>query len=94
MNLWEDWLTYIQDVNYNAVLLPLTQQERYKFDREAAWRYFQQVKGSPYGFQSLIFTWFDTEKDNLPPFIPSSFIDLALRVLENTNSKAFQYLIG
>lgn len=94
MNLWEDWLTYVKDVNYNAVLMPLKQFESSRFDRDSAWKYFDSVKGYSYGFQSLLFTWFDTPNDNLPAFVPRSFINPAMRILENTNPKIFHYLLG
>ncbi|KAF4677869.1 hypothetical protein FOL47_008934 [Perkinsus chesapeaki] len=51
----------------NAVLVPLKEEERAKFDNDAAWKKFvTDFEGNDYGFGNFLFGWLDTLDGNFP----------------------------
>jgi len=51
--------------------LPLHPDIAKKFDAKAAYKFFQSVKGLPYGFHNILAGWLDTAEDNFPPPLSS-----------------------
>lgn len=56
---------------------PLNRATRAKFDVDAAIKFFTANEGFDYGYQSMLWGWIDTVKDNYP-CIPSDYSSVCL----------------
>lgn len=61
--------------------MPLSAHSLRKFDVEAAREWFFQTEGLPYGYHNLIFSWLNTERDNLPPPLANEFSPILFSIL-------------
>lgn len=61
--------------------MPLSAHSLRKFDVEAAREWFFQTEGLPYGYHNFLFSWLDTERDNLPPILPNEFLPILAYLL-------------
>lgn len=59
-----------QDTDKNVVLLPLREDMRSKMNFTAANEWFAELEGTPYGYHNFIYSWVDTENDNVPLILP------------------------
>ena len=67
---WDEWWEFElnkDNSNPHIALLPLHPDVRAKFNETAAWEYALSMKGKPYGYHNLIFSWIDTLDGNYPP---------------------------
>lgn len=74
---WDEWWDFElqkDESNPHIALLPLHPDIRAKFDNSAAWAYAQSMKGQPYGYHNLIFSWIDTLTDDYPPPLDSNVV--------------------
>lgn len=74
---WDEWWDFElkkDESNPHIALLPLHPDIRAKFDESAAWEYAQIMKGQPYGYHNLIFSWIDTLTDDYPPPLDSNVV--------------------
>ena len=67
---WDDWFIWAESIGNNVVWMPLKPELRERFEEEAARKFFYEIESLPYGFASLLFSWVDTEEENLPPLLP------------------------
>ena len=66
-NKWEDWLQWAHNADFNAILLPLREEYRNKFNNTKALEWFEnEVEGLNYGYHNFLATWIDTVDRNLP----------------------------
>eukprot|EP00658_Telonema_sp_P-2_P021627 TRINITY_DN18619_c0_g1_i1.p1 TRINITY_DN18619_c0_g1~~TRINITY_DN18619_c0_g1_i1.p1 ORF type:complete len:595 (-),score=141.36 TRINITY_DN18619_c0_g1_i1:141-1925(-) len=62
-----EWLTTAHAADYNVVLLPLSEENREKFDVNACLKWFEaSAEGLLYGYPTLLSGWVDTADNNLP----------------------------
>ena len=55
------WLSTIQsDPDNNLSILQLSEENRKKFSEKSAWQSFFQIQGKPYGFDNILFSFWDT----------------------------------
>jgi len=67
---YREWLAKVKAADYNVVWLPLSAENRAKFNASAAIESFQQLEGLDYGFHTLLWGWLDTASDNYPCLPP------------------------
>ncbi|XP_050219794.1 uncharacterized protein LOC126670171 [Mercurialis annua] len=83
---WEEWWDFEQsndEGNPHIALLPLHPDVRAKFNETAAWEYAISLKGNPYGYHNVIFSWIDTPKQNYPSRVDAHLV-AAFMVMWNT----------
>jgi len=71
---YRQWIEMIKNQNESTAFLPLREEWRSKFDEEKALEWFKTMEGLPWGFDDLIFTFFDTPTSNMPDQIDSEFL--------------------
>jgi hypothetical protein len=76
-----------------VVHLPLRPEFADKFDEAAAWAWFRETDGMPYGYRNFLFSWIDTEYENYPAVLDIDFVMLAFRLLEKISPYAGDLLI-
>jgi len=62
--------------------MPLNTKSLLKFDQDAAREWFFQTEGLPYGYHNFLFSWLNTEKDNLPPILANEFFPVLAAIIE------------
>jgi len=67
---WKRWLELSRNASESIVWAPLTAAMRAKFNETAAVAHFKTLEGVDYGFQTLLWGWIDTLKDNYPCLPP------------------------
>lgn len=80
---FKQWLKQAEQADFHVVHLPLKKEIAEKFDEEAAHKWFFESEGLPYGYHNFLFGWVDTERDNLPPFLPNEFAPVLFSMLEH-----------
>jgi len=66
-NKFSDWITYAKKASYNVLHLRLSAASRAKFNATAAIAAFEsQYEGLLYGYETLLWGWFDLGNDNFP----------------------------
>jgi len=87
MTPWKQWITQAMAANYNVVLLPLSSQNQALFNEQKALTWFNTVKGLPYGFHNMLFSWIDTPEDNYPPPLSSELAMLLFVFMDEVMSE-------
>ena len=64
------WLKQAREAGHNVVLAPLAEPYRSRFNNTAALRFFRENEALDYGFQSMLWGWIDTPRDNYPCLPP------------------------
>jgi len=67
---WDQWIQQCRNASYNMVHVPLSPENRAKFNATAAYEFFLTVKGLPYGYNNFLFGWLDTLTQNYPCLPP------------------------
>lgn len=68
------WMQQALAADYHVALIPLKPELRARLDVNGMVQFFQKVQGMPYGWHNFIFTFIDTEWNNLPrPITPDLF---------------------
>jgi hypothetical protein len=57
---WAKWVAMARTAEYNVAVLPLAPHLAAVFDEGAAWAWFEPLRGTPYGYQNLLFSVLDT----------------------------------
>eukprot|EP01137_Pigoraptor_chileana_P025944 Opistho-2@96189 len=74
-NKFSDWIANAINADYNVVLLPLSAENRAKFDEKAALDWFTGgIEGLLYGFPNFLSSWLDVNQANLPPPLDENFV--------------------
>lgn len=71
---WKKWMEYAENADFNAVLLPLKDEYRAKFNQSAAESWFKWMEGYPYGYHNMLYSWIDTPEDNWPSLLAPKLI--------------------
>jgi hypothetical protein len=62
--------------------MPLSEEQRTKFDEKAAIEWFYKVEGLPYGYHNFLYGWIDTPEDNWPELLPKDLVPVAFSMIE------------
>jgi hypothetical protein len=65
---YREWLKYAHDTDKLVAYVPLKEEYRAKFDEKKAVEFFNSVEGLSFGYHNFVFSWIDTEADNIPIF--------------------------
>jgi len=79
-NPYKQWIQYAKNCDFHVSVLPLKDEYREKFNNTAALEWFESVEGMPYGYHNFLFSWVDTEDENLPPTLPKQFVPVAFEM--------------
>jgi len=79
---FEIWKKQANNADFNVVHLPLRDEYAEKFDEEKAWAWFKETEGMPYGFRNFLFSFLDTETQNLPPVLDMEFAVFVFSLLD------------
>lgn len=93
-NLYSIWSKCVTEEEDNIAFLPLNSEMSKKFNEKKAWDYFNTVKGTPYGYPTVILTWIDTIKDNYPPLLDIDYSYSLLMLLEERGYKLVTEIMG
>jgi len=63
-------------------ILRLAPEYRARFDEKKAWEFFKSVEGLPYGFQTFLFGWIDTDGNNFPYPLSIQLLAVAFPLVE------------
>ena len=78
---YREWIQYAQNCDFHVVHMPLSPENRAKFNETAAQEFFNKTEGDPYGYYNFLFGWIDTPQDNYPPLLPSYFAPIAFSIV-------------
>lgn len=67
---FKQWVQQNEDAQMQVVWAPLSESNRAKYNETAAVEWYKSVEGLDYGFQTLLWGWIDTEKENFPCLPP------------------------
>jgi len=76
--LYATWMQQAKDAGYNVVWAPLSLESRSKFNVTAAIDFFYENEGLDYGYNTLLWGWIDTIKNNYP-CIPTDYSSVCLQ---------------
>ena len=83
---FKQWLKWAEYGGYSVVHMPLSPENRAKFNEKAAQDWFKSVQGLPYGYHNFLYGWVDTPDDNWPVFLGKNFVPVAFALYERFNS--------
>ncbi|MDP2436861.1 MAG: hypothetical protein Q8P67_14015, partial [archaeon] len=92
------WMSQAIAADYLVNLIPLKKELRARLNVPAMVQFFEQVQGMPYGWHNFIFTFLDTEWDNLPRPITPDLFEVVMGVAERfipitTKGSVYNFLI-
>lgn len=61
-----------EKADYNLVWVPLSDENRAKFDEKKANEFIDEMLGIDYGYEAMLMGWIDSLKDNYP-CVPPTF---------------------
>lgn len=93
-NKFDDWMTQAQKIGFNVSHMPLRPDIAEKFDEVAVWKWFDTVKGMPYGYRNFLFSWIDTQYENAPPLLDLDFAWLAFTLLSKVDKEIGNLMVG
>jgi len=68
--VWSTWIEQARNASFNLVHVPLSPENKAKYNATAVYEYFLTVQGLPYGYHNFLFGWIDTANDNFPCMPP------------------------
>lgn len=80
---WENWIQYAEDADFHVTHMPLSPEQRAKFNETAAREFFFKTQGLPYGYHNFLYGWVDTPEDNWPLMLPKDLVPVAFSILEH-----------
>jgi len=69
--LLETWIRQAYNASYQFVHVPLSPENRAKFNETSANQFVEKSLGLPYGYPNFLFGWIDTAFDNFPCLPPN-----------------------
>ena len=72
------WLKQAAEASFNVVHCPLKESYRAKYNSTAAIDFFLENEGYEYGYQTMLWGWIDTLRDNYP-CIPDDYSSVCLQ---------------
>jgi len=79
---WAEWKKRARDADFNVAHLPLRKEFASKFNEDAAWAWFRETQGMPYGYHNFLFGWIDTIDKNFPTILDINFAYLIFHIME------------
>lgn len=79
---FKKWLEYADAADMHMVHMPLSDENRKKFNETAAIEWFKTVEGLPYGYHNFLYSWVDTETDNWPKLLANNLVPIAFAIIE------------
>ena len=67
---YRQWIQQAIDADMNVIYAPLNEAARKNYNETAAAAFFKNVEGIDYGFQTIIWGWLDTARENFPCLPP------------------------
>jgi hypothetical protein len=67
---WPRWLEQARNASFNFVHVPLSPENKAKFNVTSAVEFVNASLGLPYGYNNFLFGWLDTLEDNYPCLPP------------------------
>jgi hypothetical protein len=80
--LFSEWIQYAENCDFAVVHMPLSEEQRAKFDQASAEKWFYGVEGLPYGYHNFLYSWIDTPEDNLPKLLPVDLVPIVFAIIE------------
>lgn len=82
-NKFADWIQMAKKASYNVLHLRLSAESRAKFNASAAVAAFETTyEGVPYGFENMLWGWFDGPVDNFPPPLDVHLVGTLLSIFD------------
>lgn len=78
-------MQWAEACSYHVAHMPLSKENRAKFNEQAAQEYFFQMEGLPYGNENYLFGWLDTPRNNTPVIFPSHLFVTVIGLKERMN---------
>ena len=94
MNEYKTWIQWAKNQGYQVTWLPLRAEYAQKFDSDAAYAFFKQYEGVPYGIHNYIWGWLDTPDHSYPPLLAPEFFGLMFAFLEQFYPDASASMYG
>lgn len=93
-NKWATWVEWAHNADFNVAILPLKEEYRNKLDVEKAFKWFESIEGTPYGYRNFLFSWIDTANQNLPSLLDHETVILVFSILEKISRSTVDTILG
>ena len=80
--LFSEWIKNAENCDFHVVHMPLSDEQRSKFNETAAVEWFYSVQGLPYGYHNFLYSWIDTPDKNWPEILPKELVPIAFAIIE------------
>lgn len=80
--LFSEWIRNAENCDFHVVHMPLSDEQRAKFNESAAAEWFYSVQGLPYGYHNFLYSWIDTPDRNWPEMLPKQLVPIAFAIIE------------
>lgn len=64
--MYKDWVKLAEKADYNYVWVPLSEENRAKFNATSANEFIDSMLGIDYGYENVLMGWIDTLTQNYP----------------------------
>lgn len=81
-NKWSQWKEWARNAGFSVAILPLSDEQRAKFNLTAAVEFFKSVEGLPYGYHNFLFGWIDKVSQNIPPITTIDYLYVLFAALQ------------
>jgi len=79
---YKKWLEHAKACDFHVTWMPLSEDNRKKFDEKKAIEWFYKVEGLPYGYHNFLYGWIDTPEQNWPMILPKDLVPVAFSIIE------------
>ena len=75
-------MRYADNSDYHVALMPLSDENRAKFNEKAAQEFYFKTEGLPYGLHNFLFSSIDTPRGNYPKEWPHEIFPTIISTFE------------
>ena len=93
-NLFRTFKEWLRESDGHAIVLPLREDVRERFNASAALDFFLSINGMPYGMHNYLFGWLDTPISPWPALLPPEILPVLMGVLEGLSPEYANILVG
>ena len=94
-NKWSIWKEWAHNADFHVAILPLKEEYRNKLNVEKALKWFtEEVEGLNYGYHNFLFSWIDTEHDNMPNVLQTETVILVMSLIEKISRSTIDLILG
>jgi hypothetical protein len=79
---YQQWIKQAQAADFMVAVLRLSPEYQKQWDNDKAVAFFKQVEGMPYGWHNFIYTFLDTEYNNLPRPVTPDLMEQVIGMAE------------